>query len=85
MNDLVSKADLEKNFSNSDLINWSYRLYEVTEVIDDTIPSYKINQFPERYTEALLKNTELTMEEHKDVMRKTNNFLNQIETALAIA
>ena len=40
VNDLVRTADLQKTFSKSVLTNWSYRLYKVTEVIDDTIPNY---------------------------------------------
>ena len=42
-------------------MNWSYKLYKLTEIINDTIPSYRIDNLPERYNEALLKKTELTM------------------------
>ena len=34
------------------------------------MPSYKIGQLPQRYKEALLKKTELSMKENKDVMKK---------------
>ena len=55
------------------MINWSYRLYEITEVIIiDTIPSFKTDCLPERYNEALLKKTELTMKENDSVMKKLN-------------
>ena len=47
--DLVRTADLKKTFSQSDTTNWSYKLYKITEIINDTIPSYKINNLPERY------------------------------------
>ena len=70
INDLVRTADLKKTFSKSDTTNWSYKLYKITEIINDTIPSYKINNLPERYNESLLKKTDLTMKENKDVMKK---------------
>ena len=58
----------EKTFSKTNTTNWSYNLFEITEIVNDTIASYKIDQLPERYKEALLKKTELTMKENKDVM-----------------
>ena len=61
INDLVRTADLKKTFSKSDTTNWSYKLYKITEIINDTIPSYKIDNLPERYNESLLKKTNLTM------------------------
>ena len=65
-------ADLKKTFSKGDKTNWSYKLYKITEVINDTIPSYKIDNLKERYNESLLKKTGLTMKENKDVMKKLN-------------
>ena len=47
-------------------------MYKVTEIINDTIPSYKIDNLPESYNESLLKKTELSMKENKDVMKKLN-------------
>ena len=70
INDLVRTADLKKTFSKGDTTNWSYKLYKITEIINDTIPSYKIANLKERYNESLLKKTELTMKENKDVMKK---------------
>ena len=35
--------------------------------MNDTIPSYKIDYLKERYNESLLKKTELTLKENKDV------------------
>ena len=55
-----------------DTTNWSYNLYRITEVNNDTIPSYKIDNLKERYNESLLKRTDLTMKGKKDVMRKLN-------------
>ena len=69
-NDLVRTADLKKTFSKSDTTNWSYNLYKITEKINDTIPSYHIDKLPERYNEALLKKTELTLKENNTVMKK---------------
>ena len=70
INDLVRTADLKKTFSKGDTTNWSYKLYKITEIINDTIPSYKINNLPERYNESLLKKTDLTMKENNSVMKK---------------
>ena len=70
INHLVRTADLKRTFSKGDTTNWSYKLYKITEIINDTIPSYKIDNLPERYNESLLKKTDLTMKENKDVMKK---------------
>ena len=70
INDLVRVADLKKTFSKGDTTNWSYKLYRITELINDTIPSYHIDNLPERYNQSLLKKTDLTMKENKDVMKK---------------
>ena len=72
INDLVRTADLKKTFSKGDTTNWSYKLYKITETINDTIPSYKINNLPERYNESLLKKTELSVKQNKDVMKALN-------------
>ena len=71
INDLVITADLKKTFSKGDTTNWSYKLYKITEIINDTIPSYKIENLKERY-ESLLKKTELTLKENNTVMKKLN-------------
>ena len=47
-------------------------MYKITEVINDTIPSYKTDNLPERYNEALLKKTELSMKKNNSVMKKLN-------------
>ena len=67
--DLVRTADLKKTFSKGDTNNWSYKLYKITEIINDTIPSYRLNNLKERYNESLLKKTELTMKENNTVMK----------------
>ena len=70
--DLVRTADLKKTFSKGDTTNWSYKLYKITEIINDTIPSYNIDNLPERYNESLLKKTDLTLKENNAVMKKLN-------------
>ena len=72
INDLVRVADLKKTFSKSDTTNWSYKLYKITEIINDTIPAYKIDNLSERYNESLLKKTDLTLKENNSVMKKLN-------------
>ena len=72
INDLVRVADLKKTFSKSDTTNWSYKLYKIKEIINDTIPSYKISNLPGRYNESLLKKTDLTTKENNSVIKKLN-------------
>ena len=69
INDLVRRADLRKTFSKSVTTNWSYKLCKITQVVNDTIPTYKIDKLPKRYNEALLKKSELSMKENKDKMK----------------
>ena len=59
-------------FSKGDTTNWSYKLYENREIINDTIPSYRFDNLPERYNESLLKKTELSRKENNKVMKKLN-------------
>ena len=68
--DLVRTADIRKTFSKGDTTNWSYKIYKITKITSDTVPSYKINNLSERYNESLLKKTELTMKENDIVMKK---------------
>ena len=72
VNDLIRTADIKKTFSKGDTTNWSYKLYKNTEIINDTIPSYKINNLAERFNEFLFKKTELTLKENDAVMKKLN-------------
>ena len=70
INDLIRVADLRKTFSKGDTTNWSYKLYKITEIINDSIPAYKNDNLKERYNESSLKKTELTMKENNSVMKK---------------
>ena len=72
INDLVRVADLKKTFSKGDTTNWSYKLYKITEIINDTIAACKIDNLKERYNESLLKKTEITLKENDNVMKKLN-------------
>ena len=69
---LVRTADIKKVFSKGDSTNYSYKLYNITEVIHDTIPSYKIDYLPERYNENLILPTKLTLEQNNQVMKELN-------------
>ena len=72
LGDLVRTADIKRVFSKGDSTNWSYKLYTITEVIHDTIPSYRIDYLPERYNENLLLPTKLTLDENNKIMKELN-------------
>ena len=72
MNDLVRTTDLKTTFLKRDTTDWSYKLYKITEIINDTIPTYKRDNLKERYNEALLKKTNLTLKQNKAVMKSLN-------------
>ena len=44
----VRTADNKRVFSKSDSTNWSYKLYTITELIHNTIPSYRFYFLAER-------------------------------------
>ena len=44
---LVRTADIKRVFSKCDSTNYSYKLYTITEIIHDTIPSYRNEYLPE--------------------------------------
>ena len=67
---LVRTADIKKVFSKGDSTNYSYKLYTITEVIHDTIPSYRLDYLPERYNENLLLPTKLSLEENNQIMKE---------------
>ena len=69
---LVRTADIKRVFSKSDSTNWSYKLYTITEVIQDTIPSYRIDYLTERYNQNLLLPTKLTLEQNNQIMKELN-------------
>ena len=69
---LVRTADIKRVFSKGDSTNWSHKLYTITEVIHDTIPTYRIDYLPERYNENLLPPTKLSPEQNNQVMKEQN-------------
>ena len=69
---LVRTSDIKRVFSKGDSTNCSYLLYTITEVIHDTIPSYRTDYLPERYNENLLLPTKLSLDENNHVMKKLN-------------
>ena len=69
---LVRTADIKRVFSKGDSTNYSYKLYTITEIIHDTIPSYRLNYLPERYNQSLLLPTKLSLQENNKVMKKLN-------------
>ena len=72
LGDLVRTADIKKVFSKGDSTNWSFKLYTITEVIHDTIPSYRIDYLPERYNQNLLLSTKLSLEQNNKIMKELN-------------
>ena len=69
---LFGTADIKRVFSEGDSTNYSYKLYTITEIIHDTIPSYRLNHLPERYNQNLLLPTKLSLEEKNKVMKELN-------------
>ena len=72
LGDLVKTADIKRVFSKGDSTNWSYILYTRTEIIHDTIPSYRLDYLPERYNENLLLPTKLSLGENNQDMKELN-------------
>ena len=69
---LVRTADCKRVFSKGNSTKYSYKLYTITEVIHDTIPSYRIDYLPERYNEILLLPTKISFDENNKVMKELN-------------
>ena len=66
---LVRTSDNRSVFSKGDSTNYSYKIYTITEVIHDTIPSYRIDYLPERYNQNLLLPTKLCLDENIKLRR----------------
>ena len=69
---IVRTADIKRVFSKGDSTNYSHKLHTITEVIYDTIPSYRINYLPERYNENILLPKKLSLDENNRVMKELN-------------
>ena len=72
LGDLVRTADIKRVFSKGDSTNYSYKLYTITEVIHDAIPSYRLDYLPERYNQNLLLPTNLTLEQNNKIVKDLN-------------
>ena len=69
---LVRTADIKRDFSKGDSTHYSYKLYTITEVFHDTIPSYRITHLPERYNQKILGPAKLTHYENYQVLKELN-------------
>ena len=67
---LFRTADIKGVFSKGDSTNYSYNLYTITEIIQDTIPSYRINYLPESNNENLLLPTKLSLEDNNQILKE---------------
>ena len=72
LGDLVRTSDINKVLSKGDSTNYSYLLYKKTEVIHDTIHSYRKDYLPENYNENLLLPTKLSLDEINKIMKELN-------------
>ena len=69
---LFGTSDIKNVFPKCDSTNYSYQLYTTTEVIRDTVPTYKSKYKPERYSQNLLLPTELSLGENNQVLKQLN-------------
>ena len=70
LGELVLTADVKRVFSKGDSMNRSYKLYTITEIIHDTIPSYRIDYLTEKHNENLLLPIKLSLEQNNKVMKE---------------
>ena len=69
---LVRRADIKRNFIKGDSTKCSYKLHTLTEVINDTMPSYPFKYLPERCIQTLLLPTKLFLEQNNQKGKKLN-------------
>ena len=74
LRDLVRTADMKKVLTKVESTIYSYKIHTITEVIHDTIPSYRIDYLPERFNQNLIIPTKLSPEENNQVMKKLKLF-----------
>ena len=65
-----------KTFSKEDAINWLYKLDKIADNIKETIPSYHIDNIPERYNEAFLKKTKVALKRKRGSSENVDSKLN---------
>ena len=71
---LLRTSRLSNTVSKGDATIWSYQLYTIIKIIDDTIPSYYLDSFSERYNEAYFEKTTLTKTQNENVTKKVEVF-----------
>ena len=69
---LVRTTDTKRVFSKGDSTSYSYKLNTITEVIHNTITSYRIDYLPERYNGNLFLPTKLSLEQNNKFMKELN-------------
>ena len=69
---IVRTSDIKRVFSKGDSTNYSYKVYTITEISHDTIPSYRIDYLPERYSFVGSNRFSLSLEENNQVMKELN-------------
>ena len=69
---LVCSVDIKKVFSKGVSTNWSYKLHTITQIIHDTLLSYRIDYSTKRYNENLILPTKLYFDENNRVMKELN-------------
>ena len=62
---LISTADRKNTFAKSDRANWSHKLNPILESSNDTMPTYQINNLPEKNNGVSLKKTRRKMKKKK--------------------
>ena len=71
---LIRSADIRRVFSKGDSTNYSFKIYTITEVFNDTVPSYRKDYLPETPTEILVLPTKLTLDENNKVIEELKLF-----------
>ena len=66
-------ADIKQVFSKGDSTNYSHKLYTLTQIIRDTVPSYQLDYLHERYNPNLSVPTKISLDENNKVMKELNS------------
>ena len=69
---LVRTADIKRVFSKRESTMYSYKIYTITEVIQNAIPSCRLYYSPEKCNQNILLPTKLSLEQNNQVMKKMN-------------
>ena len=67
--DLVRRTDKRKVSSRDDTKLWSYKLYTIAEMSNETISTQSTKNIPEKVFEALLRKTTLTKKKNTELMK----------------